>query len=336
MALWVDKYRPNDLKELDYHDPLSQTLETLANSADMPHLLVYGPSGAGKKTRIHALLKAIYGPGAAKLALTTKTFQTPSGTKLEIQVMSSHFHMELTPSDVGNQDRVVVQEVIKEMAQAPQMATSGTAMEQQPAGHARQFKVVVLHQADMLSKDAQHGLRRTMEKYMNNMRLILCCESTSRILAPIRSRCLLVRVPAPRPEEMVQVMKRVSRQEGIQFDDAVLQRVAETSHRDMRRALLMLEASYVQNPNVIKNPDLVITEADWELFIKQLAHDVLQEQSPARLAAVRSKLYELLAHCIPAETILKHLTLNLLHRVDDGLKPVLIQQAAIYVHYFDL
>lgn len=36
-----------------------------------------------------------------------------------------------------------------------------------------------------------------MEKYMTNMRLILCANSTSKIIAPIRSRCLLVRVAAP-------------------------------------------------------------------------------------------------------------------------------------------
>jgi replication factor C subunit 3/5 len=37
---------------------------------------------------------------------------------------------------------------------------------------------------------------------MNNMRLILCANSTSKIIAPIRSRCLLVRVAAPDQDEV--------------------------------------------------------------------------------------------------------------------------------------
>lgn len=62
--------------------------------------------------------------------------------------------------------------------------------------------MVVIHEADTLTRDAQTALRRTMERYTNNLRIILCCNTTSRIISPIRSRCLLVRVPAPSENEV--------------------------------------------------------------------------------------------------------------------------------------
>lgn len=62
--------------------------------------------------------------------------------------------------------------------------------------------MVIINEADSLSRDAQAALRRTMEKYMSNMRIILCANSTSRLIAPIKSRCLLMRVAAPAPEEV--------------------------------------------------------------------------------------------------------------------------------------
>lgn len=66
MSLWVDKYRPQRLDRLDFHTQLNQMLEQLSVSNDLPHLLFYGPSGAGKKTRILALLRQLYGPGVEK------------------------------------------------------------------------------------------------------------------------------------------------------------------------------------------------------------------------------------------------------------------------------
>ncbi len=62
--------------------------------------------------------------------------------------------------------------------------------------------VVIINEADSLSRDAQAALRRTMEKYMSNMRIILCANSTSRLIAPIKSRCLLMRVAAPSEDDV--------------------------------------------------------------------------------------------------------------------------------------
>lgn len=67
------------------------------------------------------------------------------------------------------------------------------------AGH---VSVLVLNDVDKLSREAQHSLRRTMEKYSSYCRLILCCNSSSRVTEAIRSRCLNVRINGPTEEQV--------------------------------------------------------------------------------------------------------------------------------------
>lgn len=207
-----------------------------AQSGDFPHLLVYGPSGAGKKTRIVATLKELYGPGVEKIKIDARVFQTSSNRKLEFNIVASIYHLEITPSDVGNYDRVVIQDLLKEVAQTQQVDQSAR----------QRFKVVVINEADHLSRDAQAALRRTMEKYSPNLRLILLANSTANIIAPIRSRTLLVRVAAPTHDEICDVLARSAKKQNWPVVPGLHQRIAKESGRNLRRALLMYEAVHAQ------------------------------------------------------------------------------------------
>lgn len=183
-----------------------------------------------------ATLRALYGPGVEKIKIDARVFQTTSNRKLEFNIVSSNYHLEITPSDVGNYDRVVVQDLLKEVAQTQQVDLNAK----------QRFKVVVINESDHLTRDAQAALRRTMEKYSPNLRLILVANSTSNIIAPIRSRTLLVRVAAPTVEEIGAVLRKVGDKEKYIKCEPLEQRIAKESGRNLRRALLMYEAVHAQ------------------------------------------------------------------------------------------
>ena len=198
--------------------------------------MIYGPSGAGKKTRIVATLRELYGSGVEKIKIDSRVFQTTSNRKLEFNIVASVYHLEITPSDVGTFDRVVIQDLLKEVAQTQQVDQSAR----------QRFKVVIINEADHLTRDAQAALRRTMEKYSPNLRLILLANSTANIISPIRSRTLLVRVAAPTEADICKVLYRVGEQEGWSEAGGLNERIAKDSGRNLRKALLMFEAIHAQ------------------------------------------------------------------------------------------
>ncbi|KAF8150523.1 P-loop containing nucleoside triphosphate hydrolase protein [Mycena galopus ATCC 62051] len=327
MSLWVDKFRPRALDDLHYHQGLSARLKSLAASGDFPHMLFYGPSGAGKKTRITCTLRQLFGPGVEKLKIDQRVFLSPSKRKIEVNIVQSNFHLEITPSEAGNYDRVVIQELLKEIAQTQQVDLNAK----------QRFKVVIINEADSLSRDAQAALRRTMEKYMSNMRIILCANSTSRLIAPIKSRCLLMRVPAPADEE-VRHAAAVSlhadrldvRSERAYFDlpPEAAQEIIKDSGGNLRKAILVLEALKMQSPDL--TGPLTIAKPDWETYCQKVAVLIVTEQTPARVMEIRTKFYELLSHCIPPTVILKTVAEAVVSQVDETLKAEIMHWAAFY------
>ena len=104
--LWVDKHRPKTLDGLDYHKPLAANMKRMVASGDFPHMLFYGPSGAGKKTRVMALLRQLHGPSVEKLKVEARTFKFGStSTTTDLTMVTSSHHIELNPSDAGIRDR---------------------------------------------------------------------------------------------------------------------------------------------------------------------------------------------------------------------------------------
>ncbi|THU65344.1 hypothetical protein C4D60_Mb05t02660 [Musa balbisiana] len=147
--LWVDKYRPRALDKIIAHEEIAQNLKKLVSDHDCPHLLFYGPTGSGKKTLVMTLLKQMFGPGAEKVKLENKMWKIDAGTRmieLELTMLSSTHHVEMNPSDA----------------------------------------VLVLNEVDKLSREGQHSLRRKMEKYSASCRLILCCNSSSKVTEAVR------------------------------------------------------------------------------------------------------------------------------------------------------
>lgn len=320
MSLWVDKYRPRELTKLDYHKEQANDLKRLCEQQDFPHLMFFGPNGSGKKTRIQCMLRELYGPGVDRLRNETMPFETPSNKKIEIMAVASNHHIELNPSDAGIYDRVVVSEIIKQIAQTANIDVSSD----------RDFKVIVLTEVDSLTKDAQHALRRTMEKYVATCRIMLCCNSTSRIIPAIKSRCLGIRVAAPSIEEIVQILQQTCRKENLTLPNELATNIAKASNRNLRTAILMLEAAKVQKYPFTNNQQ--VPAIDWKVFLNDTANLIVRDTKVESIERIRENFYQLLSQGVAADVIFSELIKLLTTKCDVEVKSQIFEYASYYEH----
>ena len=140
-----------------------------------------------------------------------------------------------------------------------------------------------------------------METYMPTCRIIANCESLSKVIQPLKSRCLQIRVPAPTEQVLGELLKKIATKEGFELPPTVAQNISHHSRRNIRRAIMMLQTLRLKSPTL--NSNTQVPRPDYETFIAEIAQDVVTEQSPQNLRQIRTKLYELLTKGITSDIV---------------------------------
>ncbi|KFD69102.1 hypothetical protein M514_03014 [Trichuris suis] len=107
----------------------------------------------------------------------------------------------------------------------------------------KKFKLVILDEADSMTRDAQNALRRIIEKFTNNVRFCLICNYLSKIIPPVQSRCMRFRFGPLKSDEALSRLRYVVDEEKVKYDMTGLEDIVALSGGDMRRALNILQST---------------------------------------------------------------------------------------------
>ncbi len=213
---WTEKYRPGKLDDIIGQEAIVGRLKAFVKEKSFPSMIFSGPAGVGKTTSAVAMAKELYG-----------------------DVLNQAF-LELNASDQRGID--VIRGKVKEFAKT--LPLSGGVV-----------KIIFLDEADSLTSEAQHALRRTMEKYSATTRFILSANYASKIIEPIQSRCVVLRFKPLKEGEMRSYIERIVKGEGLDIDDKGIDALIYVSDGDLRKITNTLHGAAILN-NVITDKSI--------------------------------------------------------------------------------
>lgn len=307
-----EKYRPKTVDDCKFNREILEQLMYIASNENIPHIIIAGPVGAGKKTLAKFFLEALYDPDV-NILRRVKYSISGSSTKKEVEILQSNYHIIIEPTNT-NHDKYILQEIIKQYT----MHKSFNIFKTQ-----RKFKTVVIYNIENLANNSQAALRRTMELYAKTCRFVMVCNNLSKIFDPLRSRCLTFCARLPSLIEISDVVTYISIMECMPISLEQHQFIMDNCRSILKRAVWMLDAIKYDCATTIPLDDAFNSVV--ELIFEAVTSDQLVKIFDC---TIRQHIYNILITNIRGTEIIITLTDALIKRINNDEINIKIIRAA--------
>ena len=237
------KYRPQEFKDLIGQEVMAQTITNAIKLNKTPNAyLLTGIRGVGKTTTARLIAKALNCQKNQNSQITCSSERFCPSCQ---EIINSN-HIDILEMDAASKTGIDdVRELIENSKYSPTSA---------------KFKIFIIDEVHMLSKQAFNGLLKTLEEPPPSLKFILATTEVRKIPVTILSRCQRFDLKRVSVEQLCKHLKIIADKEKGKISEDAIKLIARTSEGSVRDSISLLDRALISQSinegKQIEEPDV--------------------------------------------------------------------------------
>lgn len=289
------KYRPKNFNELIGQDIMVETITNSIKLNKLPNAyLLSGVRGVGKTTTARLIAKAI---NCNKNFI--KEEKCNPGEYCHCEEIDNSKHLDVLEMDAASRTGI---DDIRELIDSSKYNPTSS-----------KYKIIILDEVHMLSKQAFNGLLKTLEEPPSHLKFIFATTEVKKIPVTIISRCQRFDLHRVSIKNLVENLKKILKIENAKISDGAVILIAKAATGSVRDSLSLLDRALVSQNIEEKEID--------ETFVRKMLG-----------ITDRSKILNLLNFIFQGE---QKKSIDLLREmINEGIEPVNFLNDLLEIIYF--
>ena len=230
------KYRPSDFTGLIGQEALVRTLSNAFATGRIAHaFMLTGVRGVGKTTTARIIARALncIGPDGKRADPTIH----PCGVCDPCVTIAESRNVDVQEMDAASRTGIDdIREIIEGVRYAPASA---------------RYKVYIIDEVHMLSKQAFNGLLKTLEEPPPHVKFVFATTEIRKVPVTVLSRCQRFDLRRIDSAELAAYLGSIAQKEKVEIEEGALALIARAAEGSARDALSLLDQAFAQGEGSI-------------------------------------------------------------------------------------